>query len=107
MSKVIKAKVLSGRYEGEVVRVSNVSADQSGKRTAACFLADGSRANIAVENLEVLPEAPEPEPKLKGARTASMPFISGSSSSRTMTHTKNMARPKIRNKSFTKNDEEE
>lgn len=94
MSRIIKAKVISGRYSGEIVRITNVSADEMGRKNAACFLPDGRRANIPVTDLEVIPEAPEPEPKMKGAKTASMPFISGAASSRTMTQTKNMQKPR-------------
>lgn len=97
MSRIIKARVLAGRYSGETVRISNVSADELGRKSAACILPDGRRANIAVSDLEVIKE--EPEPEIRKAKTASMPFISGSTSSRTMTHTKNMARPRMENKS--------
>lgn len=96
MSRIIKAKVISGRYTGEVVRVSNVSADELGRKNAACILTNGQRANIPVIDLELIKE--EPEPEIRKAKTASMPFISGSTSSRTMTHTKNMARPRMENK---------
>lgn len=98
MSKVIKAKVLKGRYQDEVVRVTNVSQDELGRKNAACFLKDGTRANIPVTDLEILPEETEAEPAVRRARTSSMPFISGSTSSRTMTHTKNMAKPRMENK---------
>ncbi len=98
MSKVIKAKVIAGRFKDEVVRVTNISSDELGRKKAACFLKNGERANIPVTDLEVIEEAPEPAPLKVGAKTASMPFISGSSSSRTLTHTKNMARLKIENK---------
>jgi hypothetical protein len=54
---VIKARVLTGRYQGEIVRISNVSVDEMGRK-----------------------------------RAASMPFVSGSTGSRTMTQTKNMAK---------------
>jgi hypothetical protein len=43
MSKVIKAKVLRGRYE-------------LGRKAAAWFLTSGTRANIPVTDLEVLLE---------------------------------------------------
>ncbi len=59
MSKVIKAKVIKGRYLGEVVRVTNVSQDELGRKNAACFLKDGTRANIPVIDLEILPEETE------------------------------------------------
>lgn len=97
MSKIIKARVLQGRYSGEIVRVSNVSSDEMGRRNAACTLASGQRANIPVSDLEVIKD--EPEPEIRKAKTASMPFISGSTSSRTLTHTKNMARGKVESKS--------
>lgn len=96
MSRIIKARVLAGRYCGETVRVSNVSIDELGRKSAACILANGTRANISVTDLEVIKE--EPEPEIRKAKTASMPFISGSTSSRTMTHTKNMAKPRVENK---------
>jgi len=101
MSKVIKANVISGRYKGEVVRVTNVSADELGRKNAACFLANGQRANMPVTDLKVIEEKPEPE--VVRAKS-SMPFISGSTGSRTMNQTKNMQKPNIRGKSFT-NDE--
>lgn len=90
---VIKARVINGRYKDEIVRVSNVSTDAAGRRRAACIFSDNRRANIPVADLEVIPEVKEPE--IKKAKTASMPFINGSTSSRTMTHTKNMARPRV------------
>lgn len=96
MSKVIKASVISGRYKGEVVRVSNVSLDDMGRKNAACTLSNGQRANIPVSDLEVIVEKPEPE--VVRAKV-SMPFVSGSSSSRTLTHTKNMGRPRVEKKS--------
>ena len=107
MSKVIKATVTSGRYKGEIVRVTNISLDESGQQKAACFLMSGQRANIPVKDLEVIEEKPA-APEVPRAKS-SMPFVSGSTGSRTMTQTKNMQKPKIRNKSFTKekSDEEE
>lgn len=99
MSKVIKAKVIKGRYLDEVVRVTNLSQDELGRKHAACMLKDGTRANIPVMDLEILPEEIEAEPVVRRAKTASMPFISGSTSSRTMTHTKNMAKARPDNKS--------
>ena len=94
MSKVIKALVINGRYKGETVRITNISTDEMGKKSAAVFLANGTRANIKVSDLEIIQEAPAPKPEGHFAKTASMPFISGSSSSRTLTHTKNMQKPK-------------
>ena len=108
MSKVIKATVINGRYKGETVRITNISLDGSGRQNAACFfLASGERANIPVNDLSVI-EDPAPLPETKRAKS-SMPFVSGSTGSRTMTQTKNMQKPKIRNLSFTEkdNDEEE
>lgn len=98
MSKILKAKVQRGRYEGQIVRISNVSLDDRGRKNAACILPDMTRANIPAADLEVIKE--EPEPEIRKAKTVSMPFISGSTSSRTMTHTKNMHRPKIENKAL-------
>lgn len=100
MSKIIKARVISGRYSGEVVRISNVSSDEMGRKNAACILSNNSRANIPVTDLEVIIEKPE-EPTARKATTASMPFISGSSSSRTLTHTKNMSKPRTVNRPVT------
>jgi hypothetical protein len=87
MSKVIKANVINGRYKGEIVRVTNISVDGTGKQNAACFLANGQRANIPVSDLEVVEEKPG-EPEEKRAKL-SMPFVSGSTGSRTMTQKKN------------------
>ncbi|MFA5584161.1 MAG: hypothetical protein WDA09_08095 [Bacteriovoracaceae bacterium] len=95
MSKVIKARVISGRYKNEIVRITNVSTDELGRKKAACILNSGGRANIPVEELEIIHDVPVEENKTPRAKTASMPFISGSSSSRTLTHTKNMAKNKI------------
>lgn len=107
MSKVIKARVLSGRYQGQTVRITNISLDELGRQNAACFLSDGTRANIKISEIEMIPEEPEPEPKTRFAKTASMPFISGSSSSRTLTHTKNMQKPRIQIKPKNEEDDEE
>lgn len=97
MSKVIKATVNSGRYIGEIVRITNISTDEMGRQNAACLLANGSRANIKLSELTLIEEKPGPE--IRKAKTASMPFISGSTSSRTLTHTKNMARNRVESKS--------
>jgi hypothetical protein len=59
MNKVIKARVIKGRYLGEVVRVTNVSQDELGRMNAACFFQDGTRANIPVIDLEIFPEETE------------------------------------------------
>ena len=95
MGKVIKARVLSGRYKDEIVRITNVSSDELGRKKAAAILSSGARANIPVKDLEIIAEEPVKEDKTPRAKTTSMPFISGSSNSRTLTHTKNMARNKI------------
>jgi len=105
MSKVIKAAVIGGRYKGESVRVTNISVDEAGRQNAACFLANGQRANIPVTDLSIIEEEPE-KPESKRAKS-SMPFVSGSTGSRSMTQTKNMQKPKIRNKSFTRNENDE
>jgi hypothetical protein len=91
--KMLKATVLAGRYQGQIVRVTNVSLDELGQKKAACILTDGSRANILAADLEIIPEVEEPQ--VRKAKTASMPFLSGSTSSRSLTHTKNMARPRV------------
>lgn len=98
MTKILKALVVEGRYKGETVRISNVSVDDRGRKNAACILSNGTRANIHATELEVIPDAPPKEPEVRRAKTSSMPFISGSTSSRTMTHTKNMAKPKAETK---------
>lgn len=95
MSKVIKALVINGRYKGETVRVSNVSTDEMGRKNAACTLSNATRANIPVTDLQIIEEKPEPE--VVRAKV-SMPFVSGSSSSRTLTHTKNMNKPRMEKK---------
>lgn len=94
MSRILKAKVIQGRYQGETVRVTNVSIDEMGRKNAACMLPNGTRANIPASDLEVIPETKDESTDIRKAKTASMPFIGGSTSSRTMTHTKNMMRPK-------------
>lgn len=99
MTKQFKARVINGRYKDEIVRVTNVSVDELGRQNAACFLSSGTRANIPVSDLELIKEEAPREPEIRRAGTASMPFISGSTSSRTMTHTKNMARPRQETKS--------
>ena len=90
MSKVIRARVISGRFKDQIVRISNVSLDEMGRKKAACSFADGSRANIFTSELELIPEE-EKAPEVKRPKT-SMPFISGAASSRTLTQTKNMAK---------------
>lgn len=92
MSKLIKALVINGRYKGETVRISNISIDEMGRKNAACTLSNATRANIPVSDLQVIEEKAEPEIK---RANASMPFVSGSSSSRTLTHTKNMSQPRM------------
>lgn len=90
---MIKAKVISGRFQGEEVRVSNVSVDELGRKKAACLFKDGSRANLSVDELEIIKPEEEP-PRPRSAKTSSMPFISGAASSRTLTQTKNMGKLK-------------
>ncbi len=90
---------MNGRYAGSLVRITNISVDDSGRKNAACFLDNGNRANIPVTDLNIIEEAPNEAPLAPRAKTASMPFISGSSSSRTLTHTKNMNRTRFENKS--------
>lgn len=99
MSKVIKAEVIQGRYKGEIVRITNISRAENGKENAACILTNGQRANIPLSDLKIIPETSEPLPTVRRAKTASMPFISGSSSSRTLTHTKNMNKNRVEIKS--------
>jgi hypothetical protein len=104
MSKLIKALVISGRYKGETVRISNISIDEMGRKNAACTLSNATRANIPVSDLEVIEEKVETEvPRAK----ASMPFVSGSSSSRTLTHTKNMSKPRMEKNPKKEEDEED
>lgn len=90
MSRILRAKVINGRFKDQIVRVTNVSLDEMGRKKAAVFLPDGSRANIMADDLEIIPEE-QKEPEVKRPKT-SMPFISGAASSRTMTQTKNMAK---------------
>lgn len=94
----MKAVVTSGRYSGEMVRISNISVDEAGRKNAACILTNGNRANIPVADLKVLEDEPQAESPIRKAKTASMPFISGSTSSRSLTHTKNMNAPRIEKK---------
>lgn len=92
MNSVLKAKVLRGRYEGQIVRVTNVSLDEMGRKKAAVFLEDGTRANIMADDLEAIkPEAPKEEIKRP---KVSMPFMSGSTGSRSMNQTKSLVRPR-------------
>ena len=94
MSQIIKALVIAGQYKGETVRVSNVSVDGQGRKKAACSLANGTRANIFVTDLEIIPAEPN-TPDRPGPK-ASMPFVSGSTGSRSMNQTRSLvrARPK-------------
>jgi hypothetical protein len=92
MSKVLKARVIRGRYQGEIVRVSNVSLDELGRKSAACTLSSGQRANIRAEDLELVQEETAPEPEVRRAKTASMPFLSGSTGSRSMNQTRSLVR---------------
>ncbi len=97
MSKVLKALVKSGRHAGLLVRITNISTDELGRQNAACFLPNGTRANIRLGDLSIIEEKPEPEPEpeVRRAKTASMPFIGGSTGSRTLTHTKNMGKHRV------------
>ena len=82
------------------MRVSNVSADELGRKKAACLFKDGTRANLSVEDLEVLkPEQEAPRPR--SAKSSSMPFVSGAASSRTLTQTKNMGKLKPKTPALT------
>jgi hypothetical protein len=90
MSQIIKALVIAGQYKGETVRVSNVSVDGQGRKKAACSLANGTRANIFVTDLELI--APEPPPPSRPGAKASMPFVSGSTGSRSMNQTRSLVR---------------
>jgi hypothetical protein len=104
MSKVIKALVINGRYKGETVRISNVSTDEMGRKNAACTLSNATRANIPVNDLQIIEEKPEPE--VVRAKS-SMPFVSGSSNSRTLTHTKNMSQPRMEKNKKKEDDDED
>jgi hypothetical protein len=95
MAPALKATVISGRYKDQIVRITNISLNESGKQFAACFLKTGERANIPVTDLEIIQEKPEPESEVKHAKTSSMPFVSGSIGSRTMAQTKNMQKNKV------------
>lgn len=91
MSKIIKAKVIKGRYLGEEVRITNVSVNTEGKKNAACFLANGNRVNIPVDELAIIEEK-APEPTSERRPGASMPFMSGSTGSRTMTQSRSLVK---------------
>lgn len=91
MNKIIRARVISGRFKDQIVRISNISLDEMGRKRAACSFPDGSRANIYANELELIPEEPEKAPEVKRPKI-SMPFVSGAASSRTLTQTKNMAK---------------
>ncbi len=98
MNSIIKALVLKGQYSGQIVRISNVSVDEIGRQKAACTLSDGKRVNISVNDLEMIQDTPEVLPSANRPKV-SMPFVSGSSSSRTLTHTKNMGKNRVEKKS--------
>lgn len=102
MNKIIRARVISGRFKDQTVRISNISLDELGRKKAACSFADGSRSNIYTTELELIPDEPEKAPEVKRPKI-SMPFVSGAASSRTLTQTKNMGklRPETK-KSVTK-----
>jgi hypothetical protein len=91
MTKIIRARVISGRFKDQTVRISNISLDELGRKKAACTFSDGTRANIYANELELIPEEAPKEPEVRRPKT-SMPFISGAASSRTLTQTKNMAK---------------
>lgn len=91
MNKIIRARVISGRFKDQIVRISNISLDEMGRKRAACSFADGSRANIYANELELIADEPEKAPEVKRPKI-SMPFVSGAASSRTLTQTKNMAK---------------
>ncbi len=96
MNQVIKARVLSGRYLGQIVRVTNVSVDSAGKKKAAVFLENGTRANIDATDLEVIPaEAPKPEPVRP---KIAMPFVSGSTGSRSLNQTRSLEKKRLDHK---------
>ena len=103
MNKIIRARVISGRFKDQIVRISNVSVDELGRKKAACSFIDGTRANIPATDLEIIPDEPEKAPEVKRPKI-SMPFVSGAASSRTMTQTKNMAklRPETKKATVTK-----
>lgn len=88
MSQVLKARVVAGRYLGETVRITNVSTTAEGKKMAAVILANGTRANLKLEELEVIAEAPPEERPRRPS--ASMPFVSGSTGSRTMNQSRSL-----------------
>lgn len=89
MGQVLKALVISGRYKDEKVRVTNISLDARGRQFAACIFSDARRANLPVEELQFIEE--EREPENQRARTA-MPFVSGSTGSRSINQTKSLVR---------------
>jgi hypothetical protein len=97
MNKIIRARVVAGRFKDQIVRISNISLDELGRKKAACIFPDGTRANIYSSDLELVPDEPEKAPEVRRPKT-SMPFISGAASSRTLTQTKNMGklRPETR-----------
>lgn len=97
MNKIIRARVTSGRFKDQTVRISNISLDELGRKKAACIFPDGSRANIYANELELIPEEAPRAPEIRRPKT-SMPFISGAASSRTLTQTKNMGklRPEVK-----------
>ncbi len=103
MNKIIRARVITGRFKDQIVRISNISADEMGRKKAACSFSDGTRANIPTTDLELIPDEPEKAPEVKRPKT-SMPFISGAASSRTLTQTKNMGklRPEVKKATTTK-----
>lgn len=91
MSKVIRARVLTGRYKDQEVRVTNVSLDELGKKRAAVIFSDGTRANLPASELELIPEKKDPVPETPRPRISS-PFLSGAASSRSLNQTKSLVR---------------
>jgi hypothetical protein len=44
------------------------------RKNAACFLANGTRANISFDTLEIIPDIAPKTSEIRHAKTASMPF---------------------------------
>jgi hypothetical protein len=59
MAPALKATVISGRYKDQIVRITNISTNDTGKQFAACFLKTDERANILVFELQIIEEKPE------------------------------------------------
>ena len=86
--------VIAGQFKGETVRITNVSVDEQGRKKAACILANGARVNILTENLELIAEEKPAEPALPRSK-ASMPFMSGSTGSRSLNQTRSLVRDRV------------